>query len=187
MHDLVAITALAGAAGRVDEFEGLSLTECPDWALASLAARPGQEKELAAAVKNLLGMTLPKVGRCSAAEPFSAFWTGRDQWMIEAPHDSHEDLAAQVKAAVRDAGSVTEQTDGWVRFDLEGPHCHDVLELLCNADTRSMEANTSTRTRIEHLGCFLICRADQHFSVTGPRSSARSLHHAMTTAAISAI
>jgi len=183
----MALTALGGASAQVDHFDGLRLTECPDWALASLSARLGREKEMATAAKKLLGMALPKVGCSSTKGPFTAFWTGPDQWMIEAPHDSHENLAAQIKTAVKDTGSVTEQTDGWVRFDLAGGRCHDVLELLCNADTRTMEASTATRTRIEHLGCFLICRTDQHFSVLGPRSSAGSLHHAITSAAQSAI
>jgi len=45
-----------------------------------------------------------------------------------------------------------------------------------------------TRTRLEHLGCFLICRTkNSHFSVFGPRSSAGSLHHALTVAATSVI
>ncbi len=187
MHDMIALTALGGTTAQVDTFDLLRISECPDWALASLAGRLGREDEVAETAKELLGTALPEAGKCAVREPFFAFWTGPEQWMIEAPHDSHEDLAAQVKAAVGDAGSVTEQTDGWVRFDLEGARCHDVLELLCNADSRTMAAGTATRTRIEHLGCFLICRSGTHFSVIGPRSSAGSLHHALVGAARSAI
>lgn len=187
MHDMIALTALGGTSAQVDTFDGLVISECPDWALASLAGRLGQEADSAKAAQAMFGAALPDVGKCTDAEPFYVFWTGPDQWMIEAPHHSHENLAAQVKEAVQTAGSVTEQTDGWVRFDLVGPRCHDALELLCNADTRGMAANTTTRTRMEHLGCFLICRADGHFSVLGPRSSAGSLHHTLITAARSAI
>ena len=184
---MTALTALGGESAQVDTFDGLEISECPDWALASLAGRFGQEADSAKAAQAFLGTALPDAAKCADAAPFYSFWTGPDQWMIEAPHHSHEDIAAQVKAAVQTASSVTEQTDGWVRFDLIGPRCHDVLELLCNADTRSMIAHSTTRTRMEHLGCFLICRADGHFSVLGPRSSAGSLHHALITAARSAI
>ena len=187
MHDMIALTALGGTTARVDDVAGLRISECPDWALASLAARLGRESDAALAAARVLGTDLPAVGACADAAPFYVFWTGPDQWMIEAPHHTHEDLAAQIKAAVGDAGSVTEQTDGWVRFDLEGAHCPDVLELLCNADTRTMTPGTATRSRIEHLGCHLICRSAAHFSILGPRSSARSLHHALTTAAASAL
>lgn len=108
--------------------------------------------------------------------------------MIEAPHDTHEDLPGQMKSAFGDAASVTEQTDGWVRFDLQGPRCCDALERLCNVNTRTMPSAHVTRTLLEHLGCFLICRTHQtHFSIFGPRSSAGSLHHALLIAAKSVI
>lgn len=184
---MIALTALGAASAQVDTFDGLRIAECPDWALASLATRSGHGAEIADTAQTFLGAPLPGVGLCADAVPFHAFWTGPDRWMIEAPHDSHEDLAARLKAAVGDAGSVTEQTDGWVRFDATGARCHDVLERLCNADTRRMNPGTVTQSRIEHLGCFLICRASEHFSLYGPRSSAHSLHHALVTAATSAL
>lgn len=187
MHDLKPITPLWGTAAQIDSLGDMRISECPDWALASIAARRGQEDAMAAAANKFLGVPLPDVARSASKDPFTAFWTGPHQWMIEAPHDTHEDLAAQVKSALGESASVTEQTDGWVRFDLEGPHCDDVLELLCNADTRTMEQGDVTRTQLEHLGCFLICRAaGTHFSVLGPRSSAGSLHHALITATKSA-
>lgn len=186
--DLTPLTALGGTTARVDSFDGLRISECPDWALASVAARLGQEPAMASAARAFLGMALPDVARTAEPDPFGVFWIGPDQWMIEAPHDTHESLAAQIKAALGDTASVTEQTDGWVRFDLQGERCHDVLERLCNADTRTMAPGSVTRTRLEHLGCLLIRRPqDDHFSVLGPRSSARSIHHALMTAATSAI
>ncbi|MDD9742891.1 MULTISPECIES: sarcosine oxidase subunit gamma [Marinovum] len=187
MHDLTATTALGGTTAEVRDFEGLRISECPDWALASLASRLGREDEVAAAAQALLGAALPGVGACAGDGPVTAFWIGPEQWMLEAPHGSHEDLAARIKAAMGDAGSVTEQTDGWVRFDLEGAGCHQVLELLCNADTRRMDSPAATRTAIAHQSCFLIRRAERHFSVIGPRSSAQSLHHALIEAAHSAL
>ncbi len=188
MPDLIAMTALGGTSARVDMFDGLQISECPDWALASVAARTGRAQELARAAQGFLGVSLPDVALSAAQEPFGVFWTGSDQWMIEAPHDSHEALASLVKTALGATASVTEQTDGWVRFDLQGNRCHDVLERLCNADSRNMAPGAVTRTRLEHLGCFLIRRPqDDHFSVLGPRSSARSIHHALETAAKSVI
>ena len=188
VHDLKPITPLWGTAAQVDTIGAMRISECPDWALASVASRRGNEDKAAAAAAKFLGFDLPDVSRCVTKEPFAAFWTGPYQWMIEAPHDTHEDLAAQVKTALGETASVTEQTDGWVRFDLEGPNCHDVLELLCNANTRAMDQGAATRTRLEHLGCFLICRAaGTHFSIIGPRSSAGSLRHGLITAVKSAI
>ncbi|HLS19191.1 MAG TPA: sarcosine oxidase, gamma subunit [Paracoccaceae bacterium] len=188
MHDLEPITALWGTAPQIDSFQGLTVSECPDWAYASLAARRGQEEATASAAAGLIGAELPGISQSVTSGPFTAFWMGLQQWMIEAPHHSHEDLAGQLLAAVGESASVTEQNDSWVRFDLEGARCHDVLERLCNADTRMMEKGHVTRVQLGTLGCFLICRAkDTHFSVIAPRSSAGSLHRTLTDAAKSVI
>lgn len=188
MHDLVATSPLGRVTPRADDFGALTIEECPNWALASATARRGQEKAMAAKAKKFLGFSLPDVSCSTTKGAFSALWIGPDQWMIEAPHDTHEDLAQQIKSGLGDAASVTEQTDGWARFDLNGPGCHDVLERLCNVNTRALLRGDVTRTRLEHLGCFVVCRErDAHFSVIGPRSSAGSIYHALVTAAKSAL
>ncbi|MDK3073469.1 sarcosine oxidase subunit gamma [Sedimentitalea sp. JM2-8] len=188
MHDLVAITPLGGDKPRVDRVGPVTLSERPDWALASVASRLGREQDCRDGLKAALGQGVPDVGRLAAGDPLSAFWTGPEQWMVEAPHASHEDLAARLKAALGDAASVTEQTDGWCRFDMEGDGVVAVLERLCNVDVAAQDSGAATRASIEHLGCFLVCRAARRsLSVIGPRSSAGSLHHALLTAMRSAL
>jgi sarcosine oxidase subunit gamma len=164
------------------------LSEVPGWALASVTARLGHEEHCAAGMKTELGVAAPGAGKMEQGDVLSALWTGPDQWMVEAPHDSHEDLAARLKDVLGDAASVTEQTDGWCRFDMEGDGVVAVLERLCNVNVAAMPGGAATRTSIEHLGCFLVCRAARrHLSVIGPRSSAGSLHHALLTAMRSAL
>ena len=186
MHDLVAITALGGTEPQVDTVAGVTCTEVPGVALASVAARMGQEKKAATALSKLIGTPAPDVGRW-AGTPVSAFWAGPDQWMVDAPFDSHEDLADQVKAAVGDAASVTEQTDGWTRFDLTGDSIPAVLELLSQLDLRKLVEGSAARCSIHHIGCFVLCRTSESFSIYGPRASAGSLHHAIVAAMRSAL
>ena len=187
MHDLVAITPLGGQDAREDRVGPVTLSEVPGWALASVAARLGQETACAAALKKALGLAAPDVGGVAVGAALTAFWTGPDQWMVEAPHDSHEDLAAQLKSTLGECASVTEQTDGWCRFDVSGDGVGQGFERLCNVNLGALEDGSVTRTSIEHLGCFLVCRkAGHHLSVIGPRSSAGSLHHALLTAMRSA-
>ncbi|WP_300072453.1 sarcosine oxidase subunit gamma [uncultured Ruegeria sp.] len=181
MHDLAAITALGGSEPRVDTVADVTCTEVPDVALASVAARSSQETKAQKALTKLIGVTTPDIGRF-AGDPVSAFWTGPDQWMVEAPFETHEDLAQQVKDAVGDTASVTEQTDAWTRFDLNGTRVLAVLELLCPLNARKMAEGDAARAAIHHLGCFVLCHSPDAFSVYGPRSSAGSLHHAITTA-----
>lgn len=186
MHDLVAITALGGVEPRVDTIGGVTCTEVPGVALASVAARIGQETKATKALAKLIGVPAPGIGQ-HAGDPVTAFWAGPDQWMIEAPFDTHEDLADQVKPAVGDAASVTEQTDGWTRFDLSGDQIPAVLELLCTLDLRKIETGSVGRCAIHHIGCFVLCRSPDAYSIYGPRSSAGSLHHAIVAAMRSAL
>lgn len=185
MHDLEQITPLGATEARVDTHGPVTLTEVTDRALASVAARLGREDVTVAILTDLLGTMPPDPARL-AGETLTAFWTGPDQWMIEAPLATHEDLSEQLAARSGGAMSVTEQTDAWCRFDLSGEGLPDVFERLCAADTGAFAGGEAQRTAIDHLGCFLICRAPEHISVLGPRSAAGSLHHALLTAMRSA-
>lgn len=187
-HGLKAISPLGGHEPRADAFTGLLIREVTDRALASLGARQGQEGAVKSAAEGFLGGALPEPASWTANGEFAAWWMGPDLWMVSAPHDSHELLAGELKQAVGEAGSVVEQTDGWCRFDMEGPRCFDVLERLCNANVRAGKAGDATRTSMEHLGVFLLCQTPgQGYSIIGPRSSAGSLHHALVAAAKSVV
>ena len=186
MHDLAPITALGGAEAREDVHGGVMLLERPDVALASYAARLGREEDAATHLAELIGAEAPGPGR-AAFGSLAAWWTGPDAWMIEAPIDTHEDLAARATEAAGGAASVTEQTDGWTRFDLSGARVADVLERLTALDVRAAGPGTAQRTTVDHLGCFAVWRTDGTVSVIGPRSSAGSLHHTILAAMRSAL
>jgi sarcosine oxidase, subunit gamma len=179
-HRLKPLTALGHPTPQTDTIGPVTITENAALALASLATRNGRDADVAKAAK-ALNITLPPPGRASE----NSLWLSPNQWMCDAGFDTHEDIVAYLKPAFGDAASITEQTDAWVRFDLTGPNLHAMFELLCNLDTRAMRPGHATRTVIEHLGCYVTC-TDAGFSILGPRSSAKSLHHALITAAKSA-
>ena len=188
MHDLTPITALGGTAPRVDTVADVTLTEVPDVALASVAARLGKETACARNLETLLGAAAPAPGRATTGKDYAALWMGPDQWMLSADFRTHEDIAALVKSTLTDTASVTEQTDAWTCFDLTGPRINAVLELLCNIDLTQCGTGDATRTSIHHLGCFVTCTdAGQSVRIFGPRASAGSLHHAITTAMAAAL
>lgn len=186
MHDLTPITPLGGQAPRIDTVGGVTVTEVTNRAVASVAARLGQEGPAAKTLATILGAEAPAPQRI-CGDTLSAFWTGPDQWMLEAPIDTHGDLAKHLREAFGTTASITEQTDAWCRFDLNGPRLPSVMEILCPVDTHVWAGGEATRTNIDHLGCFLLCRDRQTFSVLGPRSSAGSLHHALVTACRAAL
>nr|WP_282569154.1 sarcosine oxidase subunit gamma [Aliiroseovarius sp. S1339] len=184
---MIAITALGGSAPRVDRVADTTLTENPGIALASVAARMDQETTCRKHLKAVIG-AVPGPGKVQLHDPEAGFWMGPDQWMVGAPFDTHEDLAAQLKARFGESASVTEQTDAWVCFDLRGDGMEAVMELLCNVNIRAMQTGDAQRTSIHHLGCFVLRRDPSDWvRILGPRASAGSLHHAILTAMKSAL
>jgi sarcosine oxidase, subunit gamma len=184
VHDLLPQTALGRTTARRDSIGAVEILENPGLALASVAARHGQEKSCKTALGKMLRCTPPQAGRASTGESLSALWSGPDQWLVIAPFETHEMLTYQLKEILGATASVTEQTDGWVCFDLTGGTMLDIFERLCPLPVRRMKAGDGTRTTIHHLGCFVICReAGSAMRVLGPRSAAGSLHHALCTAA----
>ena len=184
MHDLLPVTALGGTEPRVDVIGTVTITENPGVALASVAARMGQEAAVAKALSPLLGGPLPGPGRAQLNDPVAGFWMGPEQWMLGAPMQTHELLADQLKETLGDAASVTEQSGAWVVFDVTGERMPDMCELLCAVPIRRMVAGDAQRSVIHQLGCFVIRReAEDHIRILGPRASAETLHHALVTAA----
>ena len=188
MHDLTPITPLGSHTGRIDDFDGVQVVENTGFALASITMRQGHGAAFHKLAKSFLGTGLPDISGLAVKAGIRAFWTAPEQWFIQAPIESHEDLEHQLGAALKDTASVTEQSGGWVQFDLTGPRAPDVFERLCAVNTRMMAANTVVRSTIEHLGCFILCYENaRQYSVLSPRSSAASMHDAITTAAKSAL
>lgn len=184
MASLQALTALGAREPAVVEIGPLRITERVDLALASFAARRGRMADLAAAAR-AAGVPLPDAARHQAGAPYSAFWTAPDMWFVEAPFGSHEVIADQLKAALGDAASITEQTDAWVIFDLAAADLAPLLERLCNVDFRAVPKGYATRTVMEHLGVYLVKLDQGAVRLYGPRSSAQSLMHALEAAAAS--
>ncbi len=182
MHSLPPQTALGAQSAQQDVIGTLSLTEVPDVAIASVAARKGHEAACAKTLQKLLGATPPGPGEMTGTTPYAAIWMAQDQWLLCAPLHSHEDIASLLKEEFGADASITEQTDGWACFDISGAAMHDMFERLCPAPVRSMQTGHATRTTIHHIGCYLMCQ-DGAFRVMAPRSSAGSLYHALIEAA----
>ena len=179
---LKAITALGADAPEIVTSSAWTITERADVAMASLALRKGRLNDVQAAA-TVAGVPLPGPAMSAAGPVYSAFWTAPDMWMIEAPFASHEDIRAALLAVFGEAASLTEQTDAWVRFDLTGTGLVRLFEHLSNFDLACAADGSATRTKIDHLGCYLIVRSQTLVTLYGPRSSAQSLHHALVVAA----
>lgn len=182
---LKAMTSLGAREAAVVTLGPLTITERIDVALASVAARRGRMADLVKTAQ-AAGVPLPEPARYQSSKPYSAFWVAPEMWFVEAPFASHELIADLLKGALGDAASVTEQTDAWVGFDLAAPDLAPLLERLCNVDFPAVPDGYATRTMMEHLGVYLIKHGPGDVRLYGPRSSAKSLLHALEVAAASA-
>lgn len=190
MHNLKTITPLGHDAPQEDKIGSFTITEVVDRAMASVTARDGQEKAVAKILADIIGEPAPAAGAwggSTAKTKSSAFWTARGQWMLEAPIKTHEDITAKLAPLFKGKASLTEQHDGWCRFEITGGDCDRLASLICNVDMRNFGKGSATRTSIDHLGCFLIRSAAGTLTVLGPRSSAASLHHAIIVAMKSSV
>ena len=192
MHDLATLTPIGGDRAQSEEIKGVTISEMPEFSYASVAMRLDKKSGFQRATKKAIGVVSPKPGKSSSIKVsgglLTIFWIGVDQWMVEAPYATHEDLAAQLSNTLKDNASITEQNDGWARFDLNGERCIAVIERLSAVDSAKMHAGDATRTSIEHAGSFLICREpSQHFSIICPRSFAKHIYHSLVTMAKSAL
>ncbi|MDB2390128.1 sarcosine oxidase subunit gamma [Alphaproteobacteria bacterium] len=177
MHDLAPLYPLGGHSPSIDVYDQITLTENADFAYASIAAYTGCKDKLNKNAAKTIGLSLPSPGQMTNKADMTAIWSGPDQWMIEAPIHSHETMADHLSRKLTGIAAVTEQNDSFVRFDLKGELCVDVLERLCAVNSRQMPHNTATRATIEHITCFILHRSTGYFTILGARSSANSLHH----------
>ncbi|MDX8455292.1 sarcosine oxidase subunit gamma [Mesorhizobium sp. VK9D] len=180
MADLKTVTALGAATPHLVSFGPLEVRENHDQAIASLALRRGASRPVP------YGLDLPGPGSYLSADGVFALWTGPGQWMLGAKGRAAEDFEADLKQMAPDC-SVTEQTDGWITFEIAsraGPNpIHALLSKLVNIDLADFAVGSAMRTGLEHLSCFVIRRSETNIAVLGARSSARSLWHALETAA----
>ena len=195
MHSLQAVTPLGATTPVVDEINGFTMTEVVDRTLASVAARKGQDKAVAKSLAKWIDAPAPGAGAFGgsmAKTKAAAIWMAPGQWMLDIPFKSallktHDDIIALAEDALGPKASLTDQSDAWCRFEITGGQIDRLCSLLCAVDMRSFGAGGATRCSMEHIGVILVRVSATKIHVMGPRSSARSLHHAIITAMSSAV
>jgi len=175
--DLTPLCALGTALPQARRIGALTIGENAGLGLASLARRrDGGIPDL--------GLALPGPGAWAESGRLAAFWTGPDQWMIEGPGRAEQDFAAWV-AARAPGCSVTEQTDGFAAFEIDGPAplLVALLEGSVNLDAGRFGPGSATRTGLHHMSVFVIRRSETRLAVLGMRSAAGAIWHRLAETA----
>ena len=177
MTDLMPITALGASAPRSQKFGVYTMRENSGLALVSLAIAAGTTPPTP------FGLTLPAAGNCIMQDDFTAFWTSPDQWMITAEKLGETDFAATVQSEVPDA-RLTEQTDGWVAFEITAETDDQIgaaLTRVANLPQGDLAVGKAARTGFDHMSIFLVRRSGNHLTIMAMRTLAVTLWHALET------
>lgn len=181
-HALAALTPLFAETPVHRSIGGVRIVERVDIALASLAERAGRGADLARAAA-AAGLPLPGPETHAAGPVLSAFWIGPGQWIVEAPLPGHEDIVAVLAPRLGAAAALTEQTDGWARFDLTADRPAALLQRLCPLDPARLRPGAALRTSVEHMAAHVLLPAAGGLHFLTPRSTATDFLHALETAA----
>ena len=184
--NLYARTAFCGAEPVSENWDGFTIREVPDHALASVAARRDGEQALRAAVSSAFGIDLPGSGRSTRGDAVAFDWMGQGQWLAEAQHKDGTVFARELTTTLGECASITDQSDSWVQLQLSGANSRAVLEKLCQLDLHgsAFTPGAVARTVMEHLGAIVALLDDSpRFKVLTARSSARTFLHALREAA----
>ncbi len=178
---LKSMTALGSDDALSETFGAITISERPEVAIASLAARSDAPDPI-----SVFGLSLPGPGEMVSGDGITIVWSAPRQWMILGEGRGEQDFASDVKAAAQDC-SITEQTDGFVCIDLVSNSgaqpLQDLLMRLVNLDPARLAPGCATRTLLEHMSVFLIRYSERRVAILSMRSSAQSLWHALSTAA----
>ena len=113
-----------GTHGNTANGIGVVLTETQPGSITQLAAWPGQEKKLLAAIKAVTGLALPD-GCGKASDSKAAFGIAPGKFLIV---DQNEGLAATFSGAVTsEVGTVTDLSHGRTALRISGPKAEWVL------------------------------------------------------------
>jgi heterotetrameric sarcosine oxidase gamma subunit len=153
--------------------------------LVQVFARKGRRADLAAALRASYGFDLPPAGHGAVSGDVAALWIQPDGWLLTAPRGAEGALAAGIKLACGDAGSMVDQTHGRAVLRLSGANAPRVLAKLCRIDLhpRVFGLGRVAVAPVAELSCVLyqydaLPSYDLVFSATHAGSFVASLTHA---------
>ena len=181
------LNALGGYDLERSSFNGIEISEKYLNSLASIGCSGPLLKNLSKKLKSTFDIEVPGPGKSVASQKVRVSWTAQGQWFIESDKVFPQGFDIYLLEKLGKEFAITDQSDGWVKFSLSGDNLLKALEKCIMLDLYKMVGGAFSRCSLEHIGVYLLCeRNKKDFLIYGPRSSAKSLHHALIQASISA-
>lgn len=157
------------------QLSDLSVRLLPDTPRCSIAPLKGEQSRVEGYLSSLK-IELPRPTKATLT-PLLALPLGQGQWLIQGEMPDLSPIADHI--------ALTDQSDAWCGFQLQGSKVTQMLERLVATAPDSYSKGYAVRTLIEHIGCWVVGLGDSEWLVLGPRSSAKSLFEALKQTALS--
>lgn len=166
MAKLIETSAFAGLLPL--EIGGTSVSEFPVDAITSIAPFKGREAAVSATLKAQMGAGFPAPNRAEGTSAARTVWSGIGQCLALGPS-----LRPITGAAM------TDQTDAWATFVIDGPLARDALARLVPADLRPgvFKVGHAMRTMFGHMNAVILRSDENRYGVMVFRSMARTAAH----------
>lgn len=168
-----------GAADRLEfpkRIGAAVLSVIPPRPMIAIAPYRGRSGALGEALAAHLAVDLPETGKSRELPEGRIFWTGAEQWFLRAP-----EIPEALRAALAEHAAVSEQSDAWTGFGLDGVGVREVLARLLPIDMEVHEEGAALRTMLGHMMCAVVVTT-QGVELWVMRSFSLSAVHEIETA-----
>ena len=137
----------------------------------SLNQNVGQSKKFNSAFKSFFLYPPPPVSNFQENEKTLACWIRKNSYFVMGDID-----VKSLSSSFNSIASVTNQTGGWICFDLSGMYSQSIFEKLVTFDIDSFKEGDVTRTSINKINCFVLCKEkNSNYIIVCPTSFMESM------------
>ena len=115
----------------------------------------GKDKIFNILFRNVFGFDPPSISTFNIKHNDLALWVRSNSYFIITDKIKFKDLILSFE----NNASITDQTGGWIIFNIEGEACRSLLERLLTVDLDSFDKGSVIRTSIASINCFIICKS----------------------------
>ena len=116
----------------------------------------GKDKKFNTVFKNFFSFVSPSISTFNINNNNQlVFWVRSNSYFIISDEIKLKDLVS----AFESSASITDQTGGWIIFNIEGKACRSLFEKLLTIDLEDFDEGKVIRTSIAGINCFILCKS----------------------------
>ena len=128
-------------------------------------------KKFKSIFKSFFSFPPPNISHFEKNEKALVFWVRTYSYFVLGKIDKEI-----ISAKFEDISSITDQTGGWICFNLSGKNVKLLLEKLMTTDLFIFESNQVLRTSINKINCFVLChKRFENYTIICPTSFMESM------------